>query len=70
MTKKFFTKVSPKAAQGIVRLYEREGYEVHSKPQANGDFVVVVVKHDSAARAKTGFFARAKKRHKSKAVAA
>lgn len=70
MTKKFFTKVSPKAAQGIVRLYEGEGYEVHSKPQANGDFVVVVVKRDTAPRAHAGLFARAKKRVKSRAVAA
>jgi len=44
MTKKFFMKVSPKAAQGIFRVYESRGYEVHAKPQSDGDFVVVVMK--------------------------
>lgn len=70
MNKQFFTKVSPKAAQGIVRLYEREGYEVHSKPQSDGDFVVVVVKRDTVARTKDGLFSRLSKRDKSKAAAA
>lgn len=47
MTKKFFMKASPKAAKGIMRVYRELGYEVHAKPQDNGDFVVVVVKRDS-----------------------
>lgn len=70
MTKKFFTKVSPKAAQGIVRLYESEGYEVHAKPQSNGDFVVVVLKHDGVAQPNSGLFSRLKRRDRSKAAAA
>lgn len=58
MTKKFFTKVSPKAAKGIMRVYESRGYEVHAKPQSNGDFVVVVMKGDEAPR--RGLFGRRK----------
>lgn len=56
MTKKFFTKASPKAAKGIMRLYASRGYEVHAKPQADGDFVVVVMKNDEAPR--RGLFGR------------
>ncbi len=59
MTKKFFMNVSPKAAQGIVRVYESRGYEVHAKPQSDGDFVVVVMKQE--ARARGGLLSRLKK---------
>lgn len=47
MTKKFFTKASPKAADGIRRLYERKGYEVRANLQTDGTVTVVAVK-DSA----------------------
>lgn len=60
MTKKFFMKVSPKAAQGIVRLYESRGYEVHAKPQSDGDFVVVVMKHEPT-RARSSILSRFRK---------
>jgi hypothetical protein len=42
MTKKFFTKVSPKAVGGIRRLYEAQGAEVHAKLQSDGSAIVVV----------------------------
>lgn len=61
MTKKFFMKVSPKAAQGIVRVYESRGYEVHAKPHSDGDFVVVVMKQEPQARSRSGFFTRLRK---------
>lgn len=70
MTKTFFTKVSPKAAQGIVRVYESRGYEVHAKPQSNGDFVVVVVKNDPGPESSKGILSRFKRRDPSKVVAA
>ncbi|GGN51344.1 hypothetical protein GCM10011349_23840 [Novosphingobium indicum] len=69
MTKKFFTKVSPKAAKGIVRLYESKGYDVHAKPQANGDFVVVVIKKDSETSPRS-LFTPASKRCRETEVAA
>lgn len=44
MTKKFFTKASPKAAGGIRRLYEGKGYKVRSMLQTDGTVTVVAVK--------------------------
>lgn len=44
MTKKFFTKASPKAAGGIRRLYEGKGYKVRSTLQTDGTVTVVAVK--------------------------
>lgn len=48
MTKKFFTKVNPKAAQGIRKAYESEGYQVHAKLGSDGLATVVVIKDDKA----------------------
>ena len=47
MAKKFFTKVSPRAAKGIKRVYEAKGYEVHAKMGANGSMTVVAVDRKS-----------------------
>lgn len=44
MTKKFFTKASPKAAGGIRRLYEGMGYRVRSTLQTDGTVTVVAIK--------------------------
>ncbi len=46
MTKKFFTKVSPKAYGGIRRVYEGQGYHVHGKLQSDGSITVVAVKRE------------------------
>lgn len=69
MSKKFFTDVSPKAAKGIIRLYENEGYEVHAKPQSNGDFVVVVIDRDGSGRSAGGLFARFRRKPAQSAAA-
>jgi hypothetical protein len=58
MNKKFFTKVSPKAAGGIKKVYEQEGYEVRAKVSADGSLTVVAVKGDD--RPPSGLLARAK----------
>lgn len=47
MTKKFFTRVSPRAVEGIRRVYENKGAEVHAKIQADGSSIVVVIMQDS-----------------------
>ncbi|MBT2246180.1 hypothetical protein [Sphingobium sp. BHU LFT2] len=47
MSKKFFTKVSPKAVGGIRRLYEAQGGEVHAKLQSDGSAIVVVTMMDN-----------------------
>lgn len=60
MSKKFFTKVSPKAAGGIKRVYESEGYEVLAKVSADGSLTVVAVKGDDRKSA-TGLFGGRKK---------
>lgn len=44
MTKKFFTKASPKAAGGIRRLYEGKGYQVRAELQTDGTVTVVAIK--------------------------
>lgn len=46
MTKKFFTKASPKAASGIRRVYEGKGYEVRAKLQTDGSVTVVAFKDE------------------------
>ncbi|API58072.1 hypothetical protein BSL82_01150 [Tardibacter chloracetimidivorans] len=46
MTKKFFTKVSPKAVEGIRRVFERDGAEVHAQLQSDGTAIVVVISPD------------------------
>ena len=60
MSKKFFTNVSPKAVEGIRRLYESRGAEVHAELQSDGTAIVVVYLPESAS----------KKRAKDLAVAA
>lgn len=52
MTKKFFTKVSPKAYGGIRRVYEGQGYHVHGKLQSDGSITVVAVKGEKARNGK------------------
>lgn len=47
MTKKFFTKASPKAAAGIRRVFESKGYEVHAELQTDGTVTVVAVKGET-----------------------
>ena len=47
MTKKFFTKASPKAAAGIRKLYESQGYEVHAKLQSDGTVTVVAARDEA-----------------------
>ena len=42
--KKFFTKVSPKAAGGIRRVYEAKGYEVRAQMQSDGSLMVVATR--------------------------
>lgn len=48
MTKKFFTKVSPRAVDGIRRMYEQRGAEVHAKLQNDGTAIVVVTMEDDS----------------------
>lgn len=48
MTKKFFTKVSPKAYGGIRRVYEGKGYHVHGKLQSDGSITVVAVRGEAS----------------------
>jgi len=50
MTKKFFTSVSPKAALGIRKVYESEGYEVRVKTQDDGLLTVVAAKRSEEKR--------------------
>ncbi len=53
MTKKFFTKASPKAVQGIRRMYEALGAEVHAKLQNDGTSIVVVIMANDAQQKKS-----------------
>lgn len=53
MTKKFFTKVSPKAYGGIRRVYEGKGYHVHGKLQSDGSITVVAVRGEDSLNGKT-----------------
>lgn len=50
--KKFFTKVSPKAVDGIRRVYEARGAEVHAKIQSDGSAIVVVTMGQSKSGSK------------------
>lgn len=43
MKKKFFTKVSPKAVNGIRKVYEARGDVVHAKRDNQGHYTVVVI---------------------------
>lgn len=67
MTKMFFTKVSPKAANGIRRIYEGKGYEVRAKVQGDGTVTVVAMKDESRGK---GGNRSAKLRHQDNHAAA
>lgn len=63
MTKKFFTKASPKAVEGIRRAYSGTGAVVHAKLQSDGSATVVVQMPDRDG--KTGRFGGRKSRNRS-----
>ena len=69
MTKKFFTKVSPKAAGGIRRVYESKGYEVRAKIQTDGSVTVVAARNDGR-DARAGKLSGRKKGHQMEGVSA
>lgn len=46
MTKTFFTKVKPKAVEGIRRVYESEGAQVYAKMGSDGRATVVAIQPD------------------------
>ena len=50
MSKKIFTKVSAKAAAGIRKVYESEGYKVRLNLQDDGSITVVASKVDEPKR--------------------
>jgi len=64
VTKKFFTKASPKAAGGIRRLYEGMGYKVRSTLQTDGTVTVVAIKDGEGS-----LFAERHSRHREEAAA-
>lgn len=54
MTKKFFVHVSPKAAEGIRRVYTKAGAEVHAKVGADGNATVVVISNEGSFSSRSG----------------
>jgi hypothetical protein len=56
MAKKFFVNVSPKAYEGIRKVYETAGAEVHAKVESGGNLTVVAILPDDVKPRKRRFF--------------